>query len=75
MPDGTPQITITTDAKPWYQSKTIVINAAVLALGVAEQQLGLLEPVLPVPLWQVIAFALPVINTALRVITSQGVKL
>lgn len=75
MPDASPEIVIKTDAKPWYQSKTLWFNALVLALGTAESQLHLLEPVLPVSLWHVIAFTLPVVNTALRFLTNKGVSL
>lgn len=62
------------DAKPWWQSRTLWVNAIVLALAAAEDHVGLLQPVLPVNIYQLIAFALPVINAALRFITTQGVR-
>jgi hypothetical protein len=77
MPDGTPQISvlITTDAKPWYLSKTLIVNALVMALATAESQLHILQPLLPVSVWQLVAFFLPVVNAALRVVTTNGIKL
>lgn len=62
-------------SKPWWQSKTLWLNAIVLALAAAEDHVGLLQPVLPVNFYQLVAFALPVINAALRFLTNTGVKL
>lgn len=77
MPEGTPQVTvlIQTDAKPWYLSKTLIVNALVMALATAESQLNILQPLLPVSVWQLVAFLLPVVNAALRVVTTNGIKL
>jgi len=63
------------DAKPWYLSKTLWVNAIVLALAAAEEHMQLLQPVLPVSFYQLVAFALPVVNAFLRVITTKGVSL
>lgn len=65
---------ISEDAKPWWQSRTLWVNAIVLALAAAEDHIGLLQPVLPVNVYQLIAFALPVVNAALRIVTTQGVR-
>lgn len=62
-------------AKPWWQSKTLWLNAIVLSLAAAEDHVGLLQPVLPVNFYQLVAFALPVLNAALRFLTTTGVKL
>mgnify|MGYP001298842119 CR=1 FL=1 len=62
------------DTKPWWQSKTLWVNAIVLAMAAAEEHIGLLQSVLPVNVYQLIAFALPVVNAALRFITSKGVR-
>ncbi len=77
MPDATRQVTvlIKTDAKPWWKSRTLIVNALVMALATAESQLNFLQPLLPMSVWQLVAFVLPVVNTALRVITNNGVKL
>lgn len=56
--------------KPWWRSKTLWVNAAMLALAAAETQLNVLQGVLPGGLFPWLAFALPVINAALRFITS-----
>jgi hypothetical protein len=58
--------------KPWTRSKTLKFNALVLALAAAESQLHLIQPLLPVNFYAAVAFALPVINAALRVITTQA---
>jgi hypothetical protein len=63
------------DAKPWWQSRTLIINAVVMALAAAEDKLNIIQPLLPVSIWQLLAFALPVINAGLRVITTTGVRL
>lgn len=59
--------------KPWWQSKTLWVNALVLALAAAESQLQVLQGALPGGLFTWLAFALPVINAALRFITSTAV--
>jgi hypothetical protein len=70
-----PQIELVTKAKPWYISKTMLFNLACIALATAESQLNVLQPLLPMPVWQLAAFVLPVVNAMLRVITSSGVRL
>ena len=63
------------NAKPWHQSKTIIVNV-VAALLVAVQALtGALQPLLPVDLYQAIAAALPVVNGILRLLTDTAVTL
>lgn len=62
-------------SKPWWQSKTLWVNVVVLSLAAAEDHLGLLQPLLPVNFYQLVAFALPVVNTALRFISTTGLKL
>jgi hypothetical protein len=61
------------EPKVWYQSKTILVNAAVIAAVVAEflldqQQLGLLPFTLD-PAW--ITFALGIINIVLRFVSDR----
>lgn len=63
----------TTSAKPWYLSKTLLLNALVLILAGAESQLNLLQPMLPVNVYALVAFALPIANGLLRLITSSAV--
>lgn len=57
--------------KPWYQSRTLIVNAAVAALVAFEAVSGLLQPFLPVNVFTGVAIALPVVNAILRVITTQ----
>lgn len=59
--------------KPWYASKTIWINTAAAMLVALEASTGALKPLLPVDLYTTIAIALPMINAALRVVTTQGI--
>lgn len=77
MPNGTPNLTVTLAvtpaAKPWWHSRTLWLNAVALALAAAESQLQLLQPLLPVNVFALVAFVLPVANAALRFVTTQGV--
>jgi hypothetical protein len=77
MPTGTPEITVTfvPPAKPWWRSRTLSVNALALALAAAESQLQMLQPLLPVNVWMLLAFALPVVNAYLRAITTTAVQL
>ena len=59
--------------KPWYKSRTLIVNTAVAALAAFELVSGLLQPFLPVNVFTAIAVGLPVVNAILRVITTQGV--
>ena len=59
--------------KPWYKSRTLIVNAAVAALAAFELVSGLLQPFLSVNVFTAIAVGLPVVNAILRVITTQGV--
>lgn len=61
--------------KPWYKSKTLALNVAVVTLTVAEAHFNLLQPLLPVNFYAAVAFFLPVINAALRLITTQAISL
>ena len=59
--------------KPWWQSRTLWFNALALSLAAAESQLNVLRGVLPGGLFTWMAFGLPVLNAALRFITSTKV--
>lgn len=59
--------------KPWWQSRTLWVNVVVLMLAAAEAQLGLLQGVLPGGLYAWVAFALPVANAGLRLVTTTAV--
>lgn len=59
--------------KTWKNSKTIWVNATVLALVSLEANTGLLQPLLPVNFYNLVAIALPIINTYLRVITTESI--
>jgi len=61
--------------KPWYLSKTLIVNALAAGLMAFEAVTGLLQPHLPANLYVLLAVGLPVINAVLRVVTTQGVEL
>lgn len=61
--------------KPWWQSKTLWVNALAGALVALEAGTGLLQPLFSANIYAVVAVGLPAINAALRVITKQGVTL
>ena len=63
------------NAKPWWLSKTLWINAIAAALVALEAGTGMLQPLLPVNFYTLLAVGLPVINAGLRIITTQGVSL
>ena len=56
--------------KPWYTSKTIIVNAIVAAMVALEAGTGLLQPHLPGNFYTIIAVGLPVVNAILRVVTT-----
>jgi len=61
--------------KPWYLSKTLILNLVVAALTAAEAQLNFLQPLLPVNFYAVVAFGLPIFNAVLRLVTKQAISL
>ena len=63
-----------TPPKPWYLSKTLWLNALVLALTAAESQLNMLQPLLPINVYALVAFALPVGNAVLRLLTNSALS-
>jgi len=75
MPDGMPPLMIITAPapKPWWRSRTLIVNAVALALAGIESQLGALQPLLPVNVYAAIAVALPVVNMLLRGVTWQPI--
>lgn len=61
-------------AKPWWRSRTLWFNAVCAALATAEASYGVLQPLLPVPVYALLSVALPVGNALLRVLTTQGLQ-
>lgn len=58
--------------KSWLKSKTLWVNATVLGLATLEANTGLLQPLLPVNFYNLVAVLLPIVNTYLRVITTEA---
>ena len=61
--------------KCWWASRVLWVNALVAGLVALEAVTGVLQPVLPVNFYVLVAVGLPVINAILRVLTSQPVAL
>lgn len=77
LPPNLPHLvpaTLTAQAKPWWASRTLIVNAVALALVAAESQLQLLQGVLPVNVYALLAFVLPVVNAGLRLVTTMPVR-
>lgn len=61
--------------KPWWQSKTLIVNAIAAALVALEAGTGMLKPYLADNFYVMVAVGLPIINSILRVVTTQGLNL
>ena len=76
MPAGTPPVIVARrPVKHWLRSRTLIVNAIALGLIVAESHLQLLQGVIPVNVYALAAFGLPVVNAVLRMVTNTGVSL
>jgi len=62
------------EAKPWWQSRTLWVNALAAGLVALEAGTGMLQPVLPVNFYTALAVLLPAVNAVLRVVTSQAIR-
>lgn len=73
MPDAVPNVIVAVPApKAWWRSRTLWFNAVVAALAAAEGGFSVLQPLLPIPVYQVFTFVLLVGNAVLRAITSRA---
>ena len=59
--------------KPWYKSKTLILNAVAAGLVALEAGTGMMQPYLPANFYAIVAVGLPVLNAILRIITTQGI--
>lgn len=62
------------ETKPWYLSKTIILNAVAAGLVALEAGTGALQPHLPVNFYTALAVGLPILNAMLRVVTTHGLR-
>jgi hypothetical protein len=62
------------NAKKWWQSKTIWFNAIASSLIIVEQNLPVLQTILPPNISVVLLVAVPVVNMVLRSVTTQGIS-
>lgn len=62
-----------TPPKSRIRSKTYWVNALVMALMAVETQFYVLQPLVPVNVYLLVAFLLPVANLVLRELTDRGV--
>lgn len=60
-------------AKPWYRSRTLWINAVAAGLVMLEAKTDALQPLLPVNFYAALSVLLPVMNAVLRCVTTQGI--
>lgn len=51
---------------PWWKNKVFWLNAIVLGVAAAEEQLGMLKDVLPGSVFVWVAFGLPILNKAIK---------
>ena len=58
-------------AKRWWHSRTLWFNALCAGLAAAEAGFGALAPLLPVNVYGMLAFVLPLGNALLRVLTTR----
>lgn len=61
-------------SKKWYHSKTIWFNAMAASLLLIEQNLPILQPLIPLNIYTVATVVIPLVNVWLRTITTKGVK-
>ena len=66
----TPDTSVVVTAKPWWHSKTLIVNLIAAALIALEAQFTLLQPYLPGNVYAWFAVAMTVANSVLRVVTS-----
>lgn len=58
--------------KAWYKSKTLWVNLVAAMLMALEAGTGLLKPYMAEAFWVAMAVGLPIVNAALRIITTQA---
>lgn len=75
MPDAAAPTNTASQAKPWWQSRTLWFNALCAALAAAELGLGALQTVLPGEPYAWLSFAIVVGNAVLRALTTQPLAL
>lgn len=59
--------------KPWYKSKTLIVNAIAAALLALEAGTGLIQPHMQADFYAAFALGLTMVNAVLRVITSKPI--
>lgn len=62
------------NTKPWWQSKTLWFNAIVAGLAALQASANLIQPYLPGNVYGYGMLLLTVGNTALRIVTTQGLQ-
>jgi hypothetical protein len=61
-------------AKPWYRSKTIWFNAAVVVFGALAANQEQLRPLLSAQTYSVLGMVVGLVNTMLRLVTTQPIQ-
>ncbi len=65
---------VITEKKPWWQSRTLWLNAVVACLIALEMSFPLLQPLLPGNVYAWFGVVLAVGNSMLRIVTTQGLS-
>lgn len=63
------------NTKPWYLSRTLWLNVIAAGFLALEATFHLVQPLVPVNVYLVVAATLPVLNAMLRVVTSAQLTL
>jgi len=58
--------------KEWYRSRTLIVNIVAAGLVALEASTQILQPLVPVNIYALLAVGLAVVNAMLRVITTQA---
>ncbi|MGO1073209.1 hypothetical protein [Lysobacter sp. CA199] len=66
---------VTALKKPWHRSWTLWVNLLAAVLVALETGLDVLRQIVPGNFYLYVALVLPLINAALRVVTTQGLHL
>lgn len=59
-------------SKHWTESKILRVNTLAAVMVAVELQWEMMQPYLPVNFYTAVAFALPIINAVLRVVTTEA---
>lgn len=59
-------------SKKWYKSRTLLFNAVAASLLLVEQNLPVLQPLIPINVYTLAGVIIPIVNVWLRVISTKS---